>query len=315
MLAEFNVKNLLGKVPVTPELKQYYERYIQAIAEQAFCFIDTSKVEKIIVPDDFLFDVVEYQRFLGMDNPSVTNNEFGRAFGKMLHDTKSDKYFVFVDADIATFLMDDTVFNACFNNLDEENKKRAETEQKHALNLLAHELAHVEFDTHITLPEVKKDYDSQLESLLYHLFDEYYACRRSAIVSSEYIISYNEKYIIDIEQKVIDEKWDYKTHNMGLDEFCQLFHIHTKQCLIGMVSVLGMLEDKEIEGVLYENCRLSVIVDDFKREFDKMYCDFLDGKELSMPSVLVRRIKHYYDSFGVYISQRPEDMYYDIPNE
>lgn len=213
MQVEFNVKNLLGKIPVNPDLRQYYERVIQHIAEKRFDFIDTSNLEKIIIPDNFVSDVIEFQRTLNMDNPSVTENEFGRAFGKMLHDTKTGKFYVFIDPGFAAFLMDDTVLSACFDN-SEEAMTGARVARLQALNLLAHELAHVEFDTYANLPEAKTDLNGQLESLLYRLFEEYYACRRSAVVSSEHIISYDEKYINDIEQKIIELKWKYKTHEM-----------------------------------------------------------------------------------------------------
>lgn len=314
MFVEFNVKNLLGQIPVTSELNLYYEQLIQAIAEKFFSFIDTSNVEKIIVPDDFIVDVLEYQELLNMENPSVTNNEFGRAFGKILFNKDTGKYVVFLDPAIATFLMEDTMYNACFNSLDEENKKSLYVARQHALNLLAHELAHVEFATHAIIPEVTPDYESQIESLLYHLFDEYYACRRSAVVSSEYIISYDEKYINDIEQKAFDEKWKYKTHGIELNEFCRLFHALTKQCLVGMVSVLGSLEGQKTNEPLYESCRLGFIVEDFRIEFERMYVAFLDGNAITMTPLLTECINHYFDSFGVYISKRPEGMYYDIPD-
>ena len=74
MLVEFNVKNLLGTIPVTSEDKLYYEQLIQIIVEKFFSSIDSSNVEKIIIPDDFIADVLEYQDLKNMANPSVTNN-------------------------------------------------------------------------------------------------------------------------------------------------------------------------------------------------------------------------------------------------
>lgn len=314
MIVEFNVKKLFGKIPVSPKLKQCYELIIQYICEKEFAFIDTAKVEKVIIPDDFLTEVVDYQSFLGMDNPSVTRNEFGRAYGKMLHDTNQNKYYVFIDGDMASILMNDPLFSNCFGRLDEKTQKLVELERQRALNLLAHELAHVEFHEHITLPEASQEYDSQIESLLYQLFDEYYACRRSAVVSSEGFISYDEKYIADIEQKIINEKWNYKTHAMSLTEFCKLFHSYTKQSLIGMVSALGSLADKQLPDSLYGNCKVGIIIDDFKSAFEKMYDNFIKEKSMSIPRSLVANIERYYDSFGVYISRHPKGLYYDIPD-
>ena len=59
---------------MTLEDKLYYEQLIQIIVEKFFSFIDSSNVEKIIIPDDFIADVLEYQDLKNMANPSVTNN-------------------------------------------------------------------------------------------------------------------------------------------------------------------------------------------------------------------------------------------------
>jgi hypothetical protein len=313
VLVEFNVKNLLGKIPVSPERKLYYEQIIQIIVENLFSSIDISKIEKIIVPDDFIADVLEYQEHNNMANPSVTNNEFGKAYGKVLFDKNKDHYIVFLDPEYATLLMEDSMFNAFFNNLDEETNKIAHVERQRALNLLAHELAHVEFATQAIIPDVTPDYESQLESLLFSLFDEYYACRRSSAIG-ESIITYSEKYINDIEQKIHDEKWKYKTHVIDLNEFYRLFHDLTKQCLLAMVAVLSSLEGKKTKKPLYESCRIGFLVDDFRTEFDKIYVAFRESNAITMSPSLSEKIHLYFASFGVHISERPEGVYYSIPD-
>lgn len=82
-----------------------------------------------------------------------------------------------------------------------------------------------------------------------------------------------------------------------------------------MISVIGSLEDKQSPDLLYENCRLGIFVDHFKTVFRKLYCDFIEGKSVSIPYTLVADVKRYYDSFGVYVSQCPEGVYYNIPDE
>ena len=231
----------------------------------------------------------------------------------MLFDKNSGKYTVFLDPEVAIFLMEDNRYNACFNDLDEENKKIVHTKRQQALNLLAHELAHVEFDTHAIEPEAAPDYDSQKESLLYHLFEEYYACRRSSAIG-ESIITYNENYINDMEQRIYDEKWKYKTHVIELNEFCRLFHDLTRQCLIEMVAVLGSLEDKKTKKPFYENCRIGFIVDDFRTEFDGIYVAFRESNAITMSPLLSEKIHRYFASFGVYISELPEGIFYSIPD-
>lgn len=137
--------HIVNVVEVTPDLKQYYENLITVIA-RSFLDADTiEQIEKIVVPEDFLSAVMDFQIKNGDENPSVTNNEFGRAFGKLLFNPETKKYVVFIDVMLATFIMDDTVFNACFNRLDEAALEEAKKKRQVSLNILAHELAHVEF--------------------------------------------------------------------------------------------------------------------------------------------------------------------------
>lgn len=100
-----------------------------------------------------------------------------------------------------------------------------------------------------------------------------------------------------------------------MTEFCIQFHTLTKQSLIGMVSVLGAQEEEtEMHMTPYDKCGLSIIVSDFKIEFEKTYTTFIDEQIISINQTLAESICRYYESFGVFISTRPEGIYYDIPN-
>lgn len=59
MIVEFNPKLLLGNITVSTELKQYYEKNIEAIATIFSEYIDISNVEKIVVPNNFVDEVLE----------------------------------------------------------------------------------------------------------------------------------------------------------------------------------------------------------------------------------------------------------------
>lgn len=104
MKVEFNRKMVFNRVPVSSELKENYQFVIGFIAEDFLKSLDTQCVVMIIIPNDFITEVNEKQRLLGYEL-SVTNTSEAKAFGKMLKCKDDDTYFIFVDADIAMFLL------------------------------------------------------------------------------------------------------------------------------------------------------------------------------------------------------------------
>ena len=314
MIVEFNPKLLLGNIRVSTELKQYYEKNIEAIATIFSEYIDISNVKKIVVPNNFVDEVLEYQVQLGYKNPSVTNNEFGKAYGKLLLNQHSGKHIVFLDSEIATFLMGDSLTENIIKIAGEENRKTIEDGTQKALNLLAHELSHAEFANKVKQPTFNNSYQSQLENLCYQLLDEYYVCRKSSYLTSINLLTYDENYIYDIEERIIDEKWKYKTHQISLNDFCNYFHLLTRQTLINMVSIVSVLDKDLSNSAYYENCLIGMIVDIFKTEFDRIYYDIHDDKKFVIPNSLLEAINSYYQAFGVYISEEPRGLYYYIPD-
>lgn len=314
MQVEFNTTKLLGTIAVTPELKNLYEAEIRKIVEKYFNFIDISNLEKIIITDNFVSEVLEFQKTLNIKNPSVTDNDFGRALGKMLYDSINSKFYIFIDPQLATFLIDDELFNIYFNNLDEGNTRRVISQRQYAYNLLCHELAHMEFHSSTIAPDISTSYDHQIKSLIYNLFDEYYACRRSTVIPSDHYSSFNDEYIHSIEQRIIEEKWRYKTRQSELNDFVGLFHALTNQCLLGMVSVLGSLGAEPLDRQIFTRSKLRSIVGDFSKEFGNSFNIFIKDNAISFSPLLTDAIKKYFDSFGVLLSQRDNGVYYDIPD-
>ena len=84
--------------------------------------------EAIFIPEDFISAVMVFQEEHGMGTPSVTNNSFGRAYGKMLHDSATGKYYVFIDSSVASMIMDDQVFDSFFSRGDEKSYFAAKRE-------------------------------------------------------------------------------------------------------------------------------------------------------------------------------------------
>lgn len=83
MHAEFQVQKLLGSIDINDNLRELYERTIEAVVLSHQDILNIDKLEEIIIPDDFVAGVMEFQKnVLKEDHPSVTDNEYGRAYEK-----------------------------------------------------------------------------------------------------------------------------------------------------------------------------------------------------------------------------------------
>lgn len=102
---EFRARKLLGKIPVKKELKDYYEQIIKLFVEAELSYLNLEKLNTIIIPDDFWQDVIDFQYEKGLANPNVTNTKYARAYGKMIYVPEEDSFYVFLDADKATFMV------------------------------------------------------------------------------------------------------------------------------------------------------------------------------------------------------------------
>lgn len=173
MHAKFQVSKLLGSIEINDSIRELYEHTIEAVVLSHRDVLNIDRIEEIIVPDDFIKGVMEFQKnVLKEEHPSVTDNEYGRAYGKMMYDSNDDRYYVFLDSGFAAFLMGDDFFNMCF---PEGHPKRTASLiiRQQALNLLFHEISHAEFDQRVQRPEITKSLDGGLTKQAYILLDEY----------------------------------------------------------------------------------------------------------------------------------------------
>ena len=285
------------------------------VIARSFLDADTiEQIEKIVVPEDFLSAVMDFQIKNGDKNPSVTNNEFGRSFGKLLFNPETKKYVVFIDVMLATFIMDDTVFNACFNRLDEAALEEAKKKRQVSLNILAHELAHVEFALTVVRPKYEKTLQSGLTIQSYNLLDEYYACRRASTFCSRTLADDDESFILDLEEKIDNERWRYKKGNKDLNDFCKEFHQFSEMALIRLVSVLGMYAADENDQLPFPNTFLGKQAGIFKISFDLLFQRIVNGQKIYDSMMPIKAIENYYKDLGVIIFETEEGFYYSIPD-
>lgn len=316
MTVNFNAKKAFGFLDVTPELKQRFELVFSNFAEQVLVDTDYNNLESIIATDNFVDDVLAFQRENLNGIEGVTSNEYGRAFGKMIYVPTQEKYYVFLDSKYASFLIDDTIFDAIISALngDKELIDRIVLQRQCAMNLLAHELEHYKFANIHTAPIMDVDsLDSQCERFMFELFDEYNAARKATKASSVSVFSYDEKYMLKIEKYIMDNRWKYNTREIDLNEFVVLFHQYTRQALMYIAANIGSQHGVESDKTLFENCRCYSITRKLAQEFDGLFSSIQGGEKIVISSRLVELLKEYYGVFNVYISETNRGLYYDIP--
>ncbi len=314
MHAEFQVQKLLGSIDINDNLRDLYERTIEAIVLSHQDAWKIDKLEGIIIPDDFITGVTEFQKnSLKEEHPSVTNNEYGRAYGKMMYDPDGDKYYVFLDSQFATFLMGDDFFNSCF---PEGHPGRAASliVRQQALNLLFHEISHTEFDQRVQKPEITKSLDGGLTKQAYILLDEYYACRKAAKIANVSIHGDEVGFVTDLEERINVERWRYKRREIDLNTFVSTFHAYTEMSLIRLASVLGANDAVGDKKLPFPGTKLFSVGAVLKNEFSILFDAIETGESIDMPMGVKRAIHFYFHQLGVDIEDRSKGLYYSIPD-
>ena len=309
----FDPKELMGATVQQP-LKQHYEYIIASLATKILETQYLKYIDRIIIPEDFIQAVLEFQDAHCLGKPSVTDNEFGRAYGKILYDTERKKYSVFIDKQLALFILDDELFELFFSKLDNDHYNAVLNQRMLSLNILAHELSHVEFQIRVKTPDPQRSLSSMLGQQAYILLDEYFACRKAALLFPKSLADDDERFIYDLEKRISNERWDYKTGKIDLNQFCKQFHSLTEMALIRLVSVLGSFHAIDDERLPFQNTCVGKRAPIFNNEFITLYRRIMAGDSFSMPDSILNEIYTYFLDLGVEIEERSQGLYYSIPD-
>lgn len=82
MTVEFRATNLFDTIPVNEQIRACYETVIMSFVDQVGQNIDVSKLAAIIIPENFVSEVISFQKSIG-EKLSVTKNEHAEALGKV----------------------------------------------------------------------------------------------------------------------------------------------------------------------------------------------------------------------------------------
>ena len=315
LIVKFNAQKAFGVLDVTIPLKQRFELVISKFSEQVLAGEDCNNLESIIITDHFVDDVLAFQREHLCGVEGVTSNEYGRAFGKMIHIPSQDKYYIFLDSEFASFLIDDEIMDAIISQMngDKELINNFVVQRKRAMNLLAHELEHYRFANKQTHPKVDNSLDSQCERLMFALFDEYNASRKAVEVSQVSVFCYDEEYMLKIEKHIMDQRAKYNEMEISLNKFVSLFHQYTRQALMYIAANIGSKHGVGSNQSIFEKCRCFSLSQELERSFDGLFCLLQQQKNVIISSDLIECLKEYYEVFDVYISETFQGLYYDIP--
>ena len=315
IVVEYRSSKLLGVMDATPEMRAILEPSISAHIEELVQGFDLSHLEKVVITDDFIEDVLEFQREQHYLNPSVTDNDKARALGKTLLNKETGLQVVFIDSFIGTLLLDNDFFDTVTMKLSQEQGvEELMVHRKLANNIITHEMAHVEFDSLVDKPFFPYDtYVSKVSSISWRLINEYYACKKAVTVESTPIIPNEPKCILELERVVMAQRRSYDFLEVPLESFITTFDEYTRMALIYAASAIGDAQGSNAPIPAFEGCRIAAVMGKMGNALSKCYLAIMSGALVKPPSELDEVIIAYHQSFEVFISDVDEGERWDIP--
>lgn len=293
MRVEFRATNLFDTVPVDEQIKAYYETVIISFVNQVAQSIDVSKLAAIIIPKDFISEVVAFQESIG-EKPSVTKNEHAEAMGKMLYDRKLDAYYVFLNSCIAQYILSDELMSVFSQGTNQDTYL---SRRKTALNMLAHEMVHVSLYERIWAHD-----EIRSKSILSHLaaicFDEYCACRISNSLVIDPLKSSNHNQICELEKLIASERDKYQSQQLNTMQFADMLFQYSELILKYMAYYIGAQHGQEQQNIDYADGYIATIAPMFSRKLHHLF-ETMEAEELLTYKAISDLIILYFDIMGI----------------
>ena len=305
---------MFGEMIVTPELRNLMESSLRSHIEELASRFDISRLERIVITDNFIDDVLEFQRQQHYAKPSVTDNQLGRACGKTLLDKECGLQVVFLDGALGTVLVDKELFERIEAGMpDSSTAMELRNDRKLADNIISHELAHVEFEALARKPRpTVSTYASKVALTGWRLINEYYACRRAATVDS--VGAYDRTdFILTAESHAMDLRRAYNLRNITLENFISAFWECTKLSLIYTVSGIGDALGTGRAIPPHKGSRIAKLINGLETTLGKCYREITSGQLDYVPQEISKAIVDYHHSFEVFVTDIPEGERWEIP--
>lgn len=295
MRVEFRATNLFDTIPVNEQIRACYETVIMSFVDQVGHNIDVSKLAAIIIPENFVSEVISFQESIG-EKLSVTKNEHAEALGKMLYDKKYDAYYIFLDSCIAQYIMSDDLITV-FSQGD--NRDTYLSRRKSALNMLAHEMVHISIYERIWAHDEIRS-KSILSYLAAICFDEYCACRISNSLVIDPLKSSNHNQICELEKLIARERDKYKSQQLDVKQFADILFQYTELILKYMVYYIGAQHGQEQQNIEYAEGYIATVAPMFSRKLDRLF-ETMEAEESLTYKAISDLIILYFDIMGIQV--------------
>lgn len=293
MRVEFRATNIFDALPINEQIGACYETVITTFVDQVAQSIDVSKLSAIIIPEDFIAEVIAFQESIG-EKPSVTKNGYAEALGKMLYDRNQDAYYVFLDSCIAQYILSDDLIAFFSQGVNQDTYL---SRRKSALNMLAHEMVHISIYERIWAHnEIRSK--SILSYLAAICFDEYCACRISNSLVIDPLKSSNHNQICELEKLIASERDKYKSQRIDEKQFADILFQYTELILKYMVYYIGAQHGQEQHNIDYAEGYIATVAPMFSRKLHRLF-ETTKAEESLTYKVISDLIVLYFDIMGI----------------
>ncbi len=315
---------------MTPEEKEFYRQTVYSIYEQLKSTMDLSLLENIIVTENYIEELFEFQRNNGLSE-FVTDNEYGQGAAQVvtvIDETKNEKYYILLKKELVLALIPDELMSNLQSTFKEEDFNQLKHLKNMSINLLYHELSHVhEYNFRNNIKWIKQlegvSIESQYLSLALSLWQEYFACRHSA-ATHEYLeddVEEIKSTTTKIEIRIKKERKKYNCREVSLDDFVKDFNYYIGFILKKMASEHGSLywfNESRVDLInaieqLLKDTNIGAVWCELGECLDVLYNTFPNWENKEVFSYAVSVIKKYIELFEIYIKNTPQGIYYDIP--
>lgn len=330
---QFLAKSFNEKDMLTEEQSNYYKQVVYTLADELGKEMNISKLESIIIPDQYKDELFEFQKSIGVKQwctDDDTGTGFGQVVTKVLNEEKG--HTIFLDKKLIAALFDENTLLLMKENMDEQSFEKLNDCRILAINILHHELSHVHEMSMTEDIEWTHNLNIDNDLLKYHLREmamsiwrEYYACRVSAATHQigrsdfHYIIELSNK----IEHDILLQRKNYNLRIIGLNEFVNIFNNRIISLLKFSTYAHGnyfYLKSKderdiiinallgELEGNLFKGywVRLGMVL-------DELFLKYPNWSTIDIIDDLCKVILEYMEEFNVHIENKHEGLYYKIP--
>ena len=301
MTIKTEIKDIASQLGIGEDnLELFYKASIDAVMKEYNIDLAIDGLNEIIISDHLNESIKVYQREHKLLE-EVTENEFGSVFGKTIHDKKTGEQAVFLSAYDMLGLLDNDTLNKTYQN-NEDLKEDAFVRRDHLINLLIHELSHVEYNSHVNTKTgfcSHNSFDSYHEGLGIIMFEEYYACRRSSEVSIPYHDKTLKKTIVDIEIEVEELVQKFRRYEINVVDFMKQFLENIQLALKYMCYLLGDIAASKTADDELKGTKIHSIIDCIKNEFDDLYKTARVSYKVFIPLSIRECVFKYYNMFKI----------------